>query len=704
MKKITIFVPYYLSEDYSRQIEIDLCLKNNISLNEIDKIFLIIDDGTIPPISHPKLTIINIDNRPTYKDWIDLTVKYAKNDISVLANSDIYFDSSITKLKKIFDGNKKSFVAISRYEIHDDTLVLHKNPQWSQDVWCIDGEMSNCIDKKYLNIPMGIPRCDNKIAYIFSINGYAIVNPCNFIRTFHVHKSQIRSYNPHIDKRILGGVAYVYPSNTLDEKSKLIYDIWTIGLHNIEQIKINNTLLKKEVSEAGKNIKQKDADIVVSYDRNWQFPAITEQYAYMAINKQLSILNLSTNDIAYFAFPWATLIDNILWNQKDKDKVDFLKNKLYSYKKKLNKKHVITVCQHIRLMEFQSLFKEMGITDIFWPHTTKESNCLPKYPQIKLHPFPLYPVQAENISFEHNHAREYLYSFVGARATKKYLTDSRNIIIDELSKTNTGLIIGNNEWHFNKIVYDYQINKKNNQIENLMDTNSSENFKDVLSKSIFSLCPSGTGPNSIRLWESIGFGAIPVIISDNFKLPGSSDLWQQAAIFCREDRESILSLPEILSSICADNVLMKQKRQAMSKIWNLYGIPNFVHDIKELILEKINLSTPNNYINKITENKQFHKNISEKQITSEYAVQFSRQQLKKENALKEANAMRSEIKDESVYITTMITEIILHPDMFCDRLKSEREKIETQLKNVSYNQRVLFNKALELRNLKSIWM
>jgi hypothetical protein len=699
MKKIIIFTPYYLSEDYNRQIEIDLCLQNNISLNEIDKIFLIIDDGTIPPINHQKLTIININNRPTYKDWIDLTVKYAKNDISILANSDIYFDDSIVNLRKIFDNNKKSFAAISRYEIYNDVPVLHKNPQWSQDAWCIDGEMTGYIDaKKYLNIPLGIPRCDNKVAYIFSINSYAVINPCNFIKTFHMHKSQIRSYNPHIDKRILGCVAYVHPSDTLSEKSKLTYDIWVTGLHNnIEQVKINDTLFKKENSETAKERQTKNTDLIISYDRNWQFPVITEQYAYMALNKQLSDLNFDIDNVIYFAFPWATLIDNILWNQKNKKKVDFLKNKLYSYKSKLNKKYIITVCQHIRLMEFQFLFKEMGVTDIFWPHTTIKFNYLTEYPDINLYPFPLYPVQAENISFKHSHNREYLYSFVGAKSQKKYLTNSRNIIIEELSKTNTGLIIGNDEWHFNKIVYDYQINEKIKQSENAIDTDLSEKFKNVLSKSIFSLCPSGTGPNSIRLWESIGFGAIPVIMSDNLKLSGDYDLWQQAAVFCKEDRESILALPKILSSICVDSALMKQKREAMSKIWNLYGLPNFVHDIKELILQKANLSQSNEYAHEIAKNVQFYF-VKLKDTQHNATINGG-----KESATEALDAVNSEIKDEFVYITTITTEIILHPDKFCSRLKNERQKIETQLKYVSYNHRVLFNKALELRNLKSIW-
>ena len=43
-----------------------------------------------------------------------------------------------------------------------------------------------------------------------------------------------------------------------------------------------------------------------------------------------------------------------------------------------------------------------------------------------------------------------------------------------------------------------------------------EEYIRVLEESIFCICPSGSGPNSIRLWEAVEFGCIPVIISDDY--------------------------------------------------------------------------------------------------------------------------------------------------------------------------------------------
>ena len=41
----------------------------------------------------------------------------------------------------------------------------------------------------------------------------------------------------------------------------------------------------------------------------------------------------------------------------------------------------------------------------------------------------------------------------------------------------------------------------------------------LLLNSKYTLCPSGSGPNSIRLWESLACGSIPIILSDTLDLP-----------------------------------------------------------------------------------------------------------------------------------------------------------------------------------------
>ena len=46
-----------------------------------------------------------------------------------------------------------------------------------------------------------------------------------------------------------------------------------------------------------------------------------------------------------------------------------------------------------------------------------------------------------------------------------------------------------------------------------------DKYLDLLNDSIFSICPRGTGVGSIRLWESMSMGCIPIILSDDYKEP-----------------------------------------------------------------------------------------------------------------------------------------------------------------------------------------
>jgi hypothetical protein len=52
----------------------------------------------------------------------------------------------------------------------------------------------------------------------------------------------------------------------------------------------------------------------------------------------------------------------------------------------------------------------------------------------------------------------------------------------------------------------------------------------LLLDSRFTLCPSGSGPNYIRLWESLACGCIPVLLADTLDLPNHK-LWDESIVF-----------------------------------------------------------------------------------------------------------------------------------------------------------------------------
>jgi hypothetical protein len=321
---------------------------------------------------------------------------------------------------------------------------------------------------------------------------------------------------------------------------------------------------------------------ILAYDRDWQFPAITEQHAY----RQMRDIGAVPDNITYVAYPWATLIDKL--QTKARDAHLFLK-RFREYCAQLpSGKRRVTVCQHIKMKEFMQLFNEAGISDIFWSHATREDLATCREDGITLHPFPLYPVQIDRESDACATAdRPFLFSFIGARSNKYYLTNARELIIDLLSDHPRGLVIGRDSWHYNKVVYEHQIrnNGKLGGKDELVNQSASEQFKASLEQSLFSLCPSGSGPNSIRLWESLGAGSIPVILADTYAPPGNSALWDQAVVFCEESEAAIKALPERLEAIASDPARLAMMRHAMRQLWILYGPHGFVCDIQNLMLK-----------------------------------------------------------------------------------------------------------------------
>ena len=92
-------------------------------------------------------------------------------------------------------------------------------------------------------------------------------------------------------------------------------------------------------------------------------------------------------------------------------------------------------------------------------------------------------------------------------------------------------------------------------------------YKMTLAQSKFSLCPSGTGPNSIRIWESMSYGSIPVILADTLVMPTIRTMaWTDAVIFWKES--DIAGLYNYLKSITVKE--MEEKSKACITLFETY--------------------------------------------------------------------------------------------------------------------------------------
>ena len=227
-------IPFYTPENKQRHEELVSVLNSNIKKKFIKKIILLIDDDTFKNqnLISPKITIVRLNRRPTFKDWIRESKKLIFDDeYFVIANADIEFRNDFEELISHELKNEKSFLLLSRYDlIGDKDLRLVKNAYYTQDTWCLRSNDLKNIEESHLsalNIPLGIPRCDGKIAYEFWLRNWQLINPCIRIVTKHYHKSGIRNYEKK-DRSIIGIVAHVYPSEGIAKESKVGLKLHTL--------------------------------------------------------------------------------------------------------------------------------------------------------------------------------------------------------------------------------------------------------------------------------------------------------------------------------------------------------------------------------------------------------------------------------------------------------------------------------------------
>ena len=170
---INLFVQYLESEDEQRNNEYNICRERNKNNKYIDNFITIQKDGYLK-----------------YKDFFKRTRKYPK-DINILANSDIFFDDSISFCKHM---RRNDCLALTRRELLGDprdvdNSVLTDIPSRiatnTQDAWVFNGPV--CLSV-YGDIFLGHPGCDNRIAWEIKDAGYKVMNPCEDIRSYHLHK------------------------------------------------------------------------------------------------------------------------------------------------------------------------------------------------------------------------------------------------------------------------------------------------------------------------------------------------------------------------------------------------------------------------------------------------------------------------------------------------------------------------------------
>lgn len=270
---ITLFTTFFL-RDEDRQQELLYCLNKNVENKYIKNIFLLLDGKNEEQIKEyitsnlkdiSKIKYISVGRIPTYGDWVKQSKQIGEEleEISIFINADIYIDESIVNVAD-YVKKEETVVCLTRHEVLPNwDIVLHENPQWSQDLWAISKNNILNINNSFFITELdttytGAYRCDNRAAYIFAMRGWVIFNPYPFIKCYHVQKSPARVYKK-LDLDIVGGLCFPAPTDSPNKPSALDISIMPVKVGNITKCAINKYLERNLFPETPAQMKPKSA-------------------------------------------------------------------------------------------------------------------------------------------------------------------------------------------------------------------------------------------------------------------------------------------------------------------------------------------------------------------------------------------------------------------------------------------------------------
>jgi len=255
---INIFCQFFIHSNKERQLEFLKCLKFNVKNKYITKIYLlnerIYTDEELD-VSTNKIVQVDIKNRLKFKDVFDYINDNNIQGYNVIINSDIFFDKTIKRLFKSDIHLNKKMYALLRYE-YDETDIKKSNlfgPRGdSQDTWIIHSNFSiGKKESKVFNFEFGKPGCDNKMTYLMTILGYEVINDPEYIKSYHLHNTNIRNYTNN--DKILPPYETVTPKNFLLQTQRFHTTDINILFNTKYNIKHGNVKLYEYISKKIEN-------------------------------------------------------------------------------------------------------------------------------------------------------------------------------------------------------------------------------------------------------------------------------------------------------------------------------------------------------------------------------------------------------------------------------------------------------------------
>lgn len=208
-QKAWLITQFYAAKSAERASEIKECLRRNCACPHIDKIVLLNErdysgvwmNGPAGPFpGSEKIKQVVMGDRLMYADFLRYVNKHVPEGVyAILANADIYFGDSLLELWKINLADK--MMALLRWDVpesgEDEASVIFGPRADSQDAWIVlsDSVKQRKWDYKPFQFQLGQAGCDNAFAGHMLQQRFCLCNPALTFKTFHLHNSNIRTYD-----------------------------------------------------------------------------------------------------------------------------------------------------------------------------------------------------------------------------------------------------------------------------------------------------------------------------------------------------------------------------------------------------------------------------------------------------------------------------------------------------------------------------
>ena len=301
---VNLITQFYIDKNEERQKEIVKTLHLNGHNNSIHKIYLlnerIYTDSELGIVSD-KIVQIILNHRVTFKDIFQVIENISLKGYIVIANSDIFFDKTLDRLKQ-YDLKNKNILTLCRYEYSNNKslkqLKLFDNGRPdSQDVWIFHSDNNIKQEhRKIFDFMMGKPGCDNKLIYLFTILGYMCYNEPNIIKSYHYHIVQVRNYNQ--SEIVSDPYSLLYPVLNINDKPNdaITFNILMENerLHKYLNDKINNKTKFIIPRIAGVENQMAHCGILIKNNVNFEHNAFDRIKQIMKNNAGIKLSNMNS--------------------------------------------------------------------------------------------------------------------------------------------------------------------------------------------------------------------------------------------------------------------------------------------------------------------------------------------------------------------------------------------------------------------------